>query len=59
MAALLSVNPHKVQEEAAAGRLRAYRQGSAYRFRPEDVEAYMEAGRIEPGTMPWVVGRLR
>lgn len=54
VAGLLGVNMTMVREQVTAGRLRASRQGSAFRFRPQDVDAYMEAGRIEPGSMPWV-----
>jgi excisionase family DNA binding protein len=43
VAAALGVNRRFVYARAAAGALRGYKLGPRYRFRPEDVRAFVEA----------------
>jgi excisionase family DNA binding protein len=58
VAAALGVNRKFVYARAAAGALRAYKLGPQYRFRPEDVRAFLEASLAsrdtppEPGSRP-------
>jgi len=60
LAAFLKLHPATIDRHVAAGRLRALRIGTQVRFRPEDVNAFLEecvrehdeevAGRRRPST---------
>lgn len=44
----LSVSPHTVRKYVRLRLIPYHKVGAAVRFRPEDVEAFFEAGRVAP-----------
>jgi excisionase family DNA binding protein len=59
VAAALGVNRKFVYARVHAGKLRGYKLGSQYRFRPEDVRAFVEASVAAPDAAPQVRERPR
>lgn len=50
-AAELGITTRTLYRAVDDGRLTAYRFGRVIRFRPEDIETYMESCRIKPGSI--------
>jgi len=59
VAAALGVHRKFVYARLHAGALRGYRLGSQYRFRPQDVRAFVEASLAQPEAAPQVRKRSR
>lgn len=66
VAAMLAVHPNRVAALVSRGTLPARRLGNRLVFRLEDVDAFIEASRVAPGSLPWahqqrdpVTGRWR
>jgi excisionase family DNA binding protein len=59
VAAALGVHRKFVYARVHAGALRGYKLGSQYRFRPEDVRAFVEASVAPPDPAPQVRERPR
>lgn len=53
VAAMLGTHPNSVGPLVSAGELSAVRRRGVLHFRKQDVEAYLESCRVEPGTLPW------
>jgi excisionase family DNA binding protein len=59
VAAALAVNRKFVYARHHAGELRGYKLGSSYRFRPEDVRAFLDASLAPPDEPPRARERAR
>ena len=57
VAARLCLHPNTARSIAERGELPMLRRGREVRFRPEDVDAYIESRRIRPGDLAWNDGR--
>lgn len=49
----LGVSPKHLRRLSADGRIPAVQVGRHRRYRPADIDAFLEASRVPPGSMSW------